>query len=68
MRPTPGRWQDGKLIFDHRAEYLVDDFSPYFLQLSMFITTIKEQGNDEQKAHWVPLTEQWRIHGAYAQV
>lgn len=58
-------WTNG---WTQRAEYLVDDFSPYFLQLSMFITTVREQGSDEQRAYWLPLIEQWKIYGAYAQV
>ncbi|KAJ5211247.1 Acyl-CoA oxidase [Penicillium cf. griseofulvum] len=49
------------------AEYLVDDVSPYFLHMEMFITTIREQANEEQRAYWLPLTESWKIIGAYAQ-
>ncbi|KAJ5519659.1 Acyl-CoA oxidase [Penicillium fimorum] len=49
------------------AEYLVDDVSPYFLHMEMFITTIREQANEEQQAYWLPLTESWKIIGAYAQ-
>lgn len=49
------------------AEYLVDDVSPYFLHMEMFITTIREQASEEQQAHWLPLTESWKIIGAYAQ-
>jgi acyl-CoA oxidase len=49
------------------AEYLVDDVSPYFLHMEMFITTIREQANEEQRAYWLPLIESWRIIGAYAQ-
>lgn len=51
-----------------RAEYLVDDVSPYFLHFSMFITTIREQASDEQRAYWMPKIENWEIIGAYAQV
>lgn len=49
------------------AEYLVDDVSPYMLHMGMFITTIREQANDEQRAYWLPKIEGWRIIGAYAQ-
>lgn len=49
------------------AEYLVDDVSPYFLHLEMFITTIREQASEEQRAYWMPLIESWKIIGAYAQ-
>ncbi|KAJ5760483.1 hypothetical protein N7520_007639 [Penicillium odoratum] len=49
------------------AEYLVSDVSPYFLHLEMFVTTVREQGNEVQRAHWMPLIESWKIIGAYAQ-
>ncbi|CAG8908450.1 unnamed protein product [Penicillium egyptiacum] len=49
------------------AEYLVDDVSPYFLHMEMFITTIREQASEEQQAYWLPLIESWKIIGAYAQ-
>ncbi|RDW83650.1 uncharacterized protein DSM5745_03976 [Aspergillus mulundensis] len=49
------------------AEYLVDDVSPYMLHMGMFVTTIREQGSDEQRAQWLPKIEKWEIIGAYAQ-
>ncbi|PKY04427.1 acyl-CoA oxidase [Aspergillus campestris IBT 28561] len=49
------------------AEYLVDDVSPYMLQMEMFATTIEEQGTDAQRAHWMPRVESWQVVGAYAQ-
>ncbi|KAL4905084.1 hypothetical protein BDW74DRAFT_152959 [Aspergillus multicolor] len=49
------------------AEYLVDDVSPYMLHMGMFVTTIREQGSDEQRAQWLPKVEKWEIIGAYAQ-
>lgn len=58
----------GRVLTYFRAEYLVDDVSPYFLHMSMFVTTVREQGSDDQRAHWMPLIEQWKIIGAYAQV
>ena len=36
--------------------------------MSMFVTTIREQGNEEQKAFWLPKIEKFEIIGAYAQV
>lgn len=53
---------------DHKmAEYLVDDVSPYMLHMEMFVTTIREQASEEQRAYWLPLIESWKIIGAYAQ-
>ncbi|KAL2847372.1 acyl-CoA dehydrogenase/oxidase C-terminal [Aspergillus pseudodeflectus] len=49
------------------AEYLVDDVSPYMLHMGMFVTTIREQASDAQRAYWLPLVEEWKIIGAYAQ-
>ncbi|KAL5001038.1 acyl-CoA dehydrogenase/oxidase [Aspergillus recurvatus] len=49
------------------AEYLVDDVSPYMLHMGMFITTIREQGSDEQRKEWLPRIEKCEIIGAYAQ-
>jgi acyl-CoA oxidase len=34
---------------------------------SIRATTIREQGNDEQRAHWLPQIEKWKIIGAYGQ-
>lgn len=53
---------------DHaHAEYLVDEMSPYHLQPTMFATSVREQGDEAQKAHWLPKIESWSIIGAYAQ-
>ncbi|PVH87408.1 acyl-CoA oxidase [Cadophora sp. DSE1049] len=49
------------------AEYLVDEMSPYALNMSMFATTIREQGSDEQKDYWMPNIESFEVVGAYAQ-
>ncbi|KAJ5439609.1 uncharacterized protein N7458_010607 [Penicillium daleae] len=49
------------------AQYLVDDVSPYFLHMEMFVTTVREQASEEQRAYWMPLIESWKIIGAYAQ-
>lgn len=52
---------------DKMAMYLVDDVSPYTLHYEMFITTVREQGSDDQRAYWMPKIENWEIIGAYAQ-
>lgn len=53
---------------DHKmAEYLVDDVSPYFLHTEMFVTTVREQASEAQRAYWMPLIESWKIIGAYSQ-
>lgn len=40
---------------DTMAEYLCDDVSPYMLHLGMFATTVREQGSQAQRSHWMPL-------------
>jgi acyl-CoA oxidase len=45
------------------AEALVDDISPYYLHLHMFITTIREQASDEQQAHFMALINAFKIIG-----
>ncbi|RFU31961.1 hypothetical protein B7463_g4381, partial [Scytalidium lignicola] len=35
--------------------------------MSMFITTVREQANDAQRAYWMPKIESWEVIGAYAQ-
>ncbi|KAF2758648.1 acyl-CoA oxidase [Pseudovirgaria hyperparasitica] len=53
---------------DYRmAEYLTDEMSPYFLHMSMFATTVREQASDDQKRYWMPKIEAWEMIGAYAQ-
>lgn len=60
--------QHGWDIDDYKmAEALIDDVSPYFLHMHMFITTVREQASDTQKAYWMPLIESFKIIGAYAQ-
>ncbi|OCL13700.1 acyl-CoA oxidase [Glonium stellatum] len=49
------------------AEYLTDEMSPFHLQLTMFATTVQEQGNDEQRAYWMPKITNFDIVGCYAQ-
>lgn len=50
------------------ARVLVDEMLPFDLHLSMFVTTIRQQGNEEQAARWLPDAEACKIIGAYAQV
>lgn len=33
-----------------------------------FVTTIREQASEEQRAYWLPKILNWEIIGAYAQV
>jgi acyl-CoA oxidase len=49
------------------ATYLVDDVSPYMVHSTMFITTMREQGNKEQQRKWLPRMLDWEIIGCYAQ-
>lgn len=60
--------ENGWDIEDYKiAETLVDDVSPYYLHMHMFVTTIREQASDSQRSHWLPLIEKFQIIGAYAQ-
>ncbi|KAJ4365082.1 hypothetical protein N0V83_008699 [Neocucurbitaria cava] len=49
------------------AEYLNDEMSPYFLHMSMFVTTVREQGSTEQQKYWMPKILNYDIIGCYAQ-
>ncbi|KAF2742569.1 acyl-CoA oxidase [Sporormia fimetaria CBS 119925] len=49
------------------AEYLNDEMSPYHLHTTMFVTTVREQGSEEQKAYWLPKITNFDIIGCYAQ-
>ncbi|KAH3964189.1 hypothetical protein HBI26_174300 [Parastagonospora nodorum] len=49
------------------AEYLNDEMSPYFLHMSMFVTTVREQGSEEQQSYWMPKILNYDIIGCYAQ-
>ncbi|KAF2471715.1 acyl-CoA oxidase [Lindgomyces ingoldianus] len=48
-------------------EYLVDEVSPYHLHLTMFATTVREQGSEAQKKYWMPKILNYDIIGCYAQ-
>jgi acyl-CoA oxidase len=53
---------------DYRmAEYLVDEMSPYHLTMTMFVTSVREQGDEAQRKYWLPKIENFDIIGAYAQ-
>ncbi|KAG9204535.1 hypothetical protein G6514_000994 [Epicoccum nigrum] len=49
------------------ADYLSDEMSPYFLHMSMFVTTVREQASKEQQAYWLPKILNYNIIGCYAQ-
>jgi acyl-CoA oxidase len=53
---------------DYRiAQYLVGEVSPYALHTVMFLTSIREQANEEQFKEWMPKVESWEIIGCYGQ-
>jgi len=45
------------------SQYLCDDVSPYMVHLTMFITTIREQGDEKQRAYWLPKIEAMDVIG-----
>ena len=49
------------------SQYLCDDVSPFMVHYAMFVTTVREQGNDEQRAYWMPKLEKMEAVGCYAQ-
>lgn len=49
------------------STYLSDDVSPYNVHIAMFITTVKEQGDEQQRAYWLPKIMSWEVVGCYAQ-
>lgn len=57
-------WTD---LDSEMAAYLVDDVSPYMVHVSMFVTTVREQGSERQKREWLPRIEGWKAVGCYAQ-
>ena len=55
-------------IEDHEmGQYLCDDVSPYMVHFAMFATTVREQGSEEQKRHWMGRIEGMEVVGCYAQ-
>lgn len=49
------------------SQYLCDDVSPYMVHYAMFVTTIREQGDEKQRAYWLPKIERMEVIGCYAQ-
>ncbi|WPG98072.1 Hypothetical protein R9X50_00085800 [Acrodontium crateriforme] len=49
------------------SQYLCDDVSPFMVHVSMWINTVREQGDDEQRRYWLPKIEAWEAIGCYAQ-
>ena len=49
------------------SQYLCDDVSPYMVHFTMFPNTVREQGNEEQRAYWLPKIEAGEVVGCYAQ-
>jgi acyl-CoA oxidase len=49
------------------SQYLCDDVSPFMVHYAMFVTTVRDQGSDEQKAYWMPKIEAMEVIGCYAQ-
>ncbi|KAK3719470.1 hypothetical protein LTR37_004328 [Vermiconidia calcicola] len=58
------RWDDEDRSM---AQYLCDDVTPYMVHYAMFVTTIREQGSEEQRAYWMPKVESMEVIGCYAQ-
>ena len=49
------------------AQYLVGEVAPYTLHTVMFMTSIREQANEEQLKEWMPRVDSWEIIGCYGQ-
>lgn len=53
---------------DHEmAKFLVDEISPYQLNVTMFRQTLHEQTSDAQRDYWFKRCHDWEVVGAYAQ-
>ncbi|KAF9976668.1 Acyl-coenzyme A oxidase (Acyl-CoA oxidase) [Actinomortierella ambigua] len=50
----------------HLKQY-IDDYLPIQLQESMFLPVLRSQASDEQLRQWLPLAEDFRYLGCYAQ-
>ena len=60
--------QHGWTLQDFKmAEHLVGEVNPYSLHTVMFMTSIREQANEEQLKLWSPRVESWEIIGCYSQ-
>ncbi|KAJ3182800.1 hypothetical protein HDU85_002403 [Gaertneriomyces sp. JEL0708] len=62
-----GKEQDWDRMTKWRAMAIVDEPGPFALHFSMFIPTLEGQATDEQMAKWLPLANNFRIIGCYAQ-
>ena len=49
------------------ASRLVSEVSPYALHTVMFMTSIREQADEEQYKEWWPRVDSWEIIGCYGQ-
>ncbi|KAF1817301.1 acyl-CoA oxidase [Eremomyces bilateralis CBS 781.70] len=49
------------------ASRLVGEVSPYAIHTVMFMTSIREQADEEQYNEWWPRTQSWEIIGCYGQ-
>jgi len=49
------------------SQYLCDDVSPYMVHYAMFVTTVREQGDEKQRAYWLPKIKKMEVIGCYAQ-
>jgi acyl-CoA oxidase len=58
------RWDEDDVAM---SQYLCDDVSPFYVHYHMFVTTVREQGSDEQRAYWMPKIERMEAIGCYAQ-
>ena len=60
--------QHGWDLEDHSmGQYLCDDVSPYMVHFAMFATTVREQGDEQQRAYWLPKIDSMEAIGCYAQ-
>lgn len=60
--------QHGWTLQDYKmAEFLVGEVNPYSLHTVMFMTSIREQANEEQLKYWQPKVDSWEIIGCYSQ-
>ncbi|KIW33874.1 uncharacterized protein PV07_00689 [Cladophialophora immunda] len=64
-----------RLVAEHKwdrldvdmAEYLVDEMSPFALNSTMFLKSMQQQCNEQQRAYWLPKTNSFDVLGCYAQ-
>ncbi|OAG43491.1 hypothetical protein AYO21_02428 [Fonsecaea monophora] len=64
-----------RLVAEHKwdrldvemAEYLVDEMSPFALNSTMFLKSMQQQCNEQQRACWLPKINSFDVLGCYAQ-